>query len=203
MGWLFMRDMGGYATPRSYLDNQFTYERDTHRLTVLASAMVGSTYYAACERIEANADRLVFAVICLTRTSTGARDGCTFGYKDMDETVGPYESDCPAAILDELTETQYEYALAWRERCRANLTLRKLERAKPTPKPGQTIVFDEPLRFNDGHERDRFTVIANPKGKTPLFRDPVTGAVCRISKLKTRAYRLINPAIVLKDAANG
>ena len=40
MGWLFMRDMGGYATPRSYLDNQFTYQRDTHRLTVLASAMV-------------------------------------------------------------------------------------------------------------------------------------------------------------------
>jgi len=24
MGWLFMRDLGGYATPRSYLDNQFT-----------------------------------------------------------------------------------------------------------------------------------------------------------------------------------
>ncbi|WP_157134802.1 hypothetical protein [Sphingomonas sp. PAMC 26605] len=40
MGWLFMRDMGGYATPRSYLDNQFT------------------------------------------KTSTGARDKCTFGYKD-------------------------------------------------------------------------------------------------------------------------
>lgn len=25
MGWLFMRDKDGYATPRSYLDNQFTY----------------------------------------------------------------------------------------------------------------------------------------------------------------------------------
>ena len=56
MGWLFMRDMGGYATPRSYLDNQFTYQRDTHRLTVLASAMVGSTYYAACERREIAVD---------------------------------------------------------------------------------------------------------------------------------------------------
>ena len=48
MGWLFMRDMGGYATPRSYLDNQFTYAHADHRLTVLASSMVGSTYYASC-----------------------------------------------------------------------------------------------------------------------------------------------------------
>jgi hypothetical protein len=47
MGWLFMRDMGGYVTPRSYLDNQFTYAHADHRLTVLASSMVGSTYYAA------------------------------------------------------------------------------------------------------------------------------------------------------------
>jgi len=202
MGWLFMRDLGGYATPRSYLDNQFTYDRDDQRLTVLASSMIGSTYYAACERIEPNVDRLVFAIICLTRTSTGARDGCTFGYKDMDETVGPYESDCPATILDELTDTQYEYAIAWRARCRANLTLRKLERAKPTPKPGQTIIFDEPLRFSDGQGRDRFTVIANPNGKTPLFRDPVTGTVCRVSRLKTRTYRLINPAIVLKGKSD-
>ena len=113
MGWLFMRDMGGYATPRSYLDNQFTYQRDTHRLTVLASAMVGSTYYAACERLADDAERIVFGIVCLTKTSTGARDGCTFGYKDMDETVGPNESECPAAILDELTETDSEYALAW------------------------------------------------------------------------------------------
>jgi hypothetical protein len=82
MGWLFMRDMGGHATPRAYLDNQFTCEREHHRLTVLASSMVGSTYYAACERIETHGDRQVFAVICLTKTSTGARDGCTFGYKD-------------------------------------------------------------------------------------------------------------------------
>src|SRR3546814_6545021 len=58
MGWLFMRDMGGYATPRSYLDNQFTYAHADHRLTVLASSMVGSTYYAACERIRSEERRV-------------------------------------------------------------------------------------------------------------------------------------------------
>ena len=27
MGWLFMRSLGGHATPKAYLDDQFTYER--------------------------------------------------------------------------------------------------------------------------------------------------------------------------------
>src|SRR3546814_11497908 len=83
MGWLFMRDMDGYAVPRSYLDNQFTYARVDHRLTVLASSMVASTYYAACERIEANGDRQVFAVVCLTKHNPRSTDGHVFGYKDM------------------------------------------------------------------------------------------------------------------------
>jgi len=82
MGWLFMRDMGGYAAPRSYLDNQFTYARDDHRLIVLASSMVASTYYAACERLEANGDRQVFAVVCLTKHNRRSTDGHVFGYKD-------------------------------------------------------------------------------------------------------------------------
>ena len=101
-----------------------------------------------------------------------------------------------------MTDTDSVYASEWRARCRANVVRSKLERAKPTPKPGQTIIFDEPIRFNDGENRDRFTVIANPKGKAPLFRDPVTGAVCRVAKFRTRGYRLINPAIVPKDSTS-
>ena len=195
MGWLFMRDLGGHSTPRAYLDNQFTYLRDDHRLTVLASSMVGSTYYAAAERVESSGDRQVFAVVCLTKTSTGARDGCTFGYKDLTEHMGPCESECPASILDELTETDSEYAIAWRARCGANLAQRKLQNAKPTPKPGQTIIFAEPMRFSDGQERTRFEVVPNPKGRTPLFRDPETRSICRIPAFKKRSYRLINPTV--------
>lgn len=195
MGWLYMRDTGAHPTGRAYLDAQFTYVRDDHRLTVLASSMVGSTYYAAAERIETGGAREVFAIVCLTRTSTGARDGCTFGYKDMTEHMGPHESDCPAGILDRLTDTDSEYALAWRARCRANLAARKLRDAKPTPRPGQTIVFAEPMRFSDGRDRTRFEVVANPKGRVPLFRDPETGAVCRIPAFRKREYRLLNPAV--------
>ena len=121
MGWLFTRNMDGHTVPRSYLDNQFTYARDDRRMTVLASAMVGTTYYAACERLEANGDVQVFAVVCPTEHNPGAPDGRVFGFKDMTEHMGPCESECPAAILDELTDTRSESAMAWRARCRANL----------------------------------------------------------------------------------
>jgi hypothetical protein len=203
MGWLFMRDMGGHAAPRSYLDNQFTYVRDDHRLTVLASSMVGSTYYAACERVEANGAAQVFAVVCLTKHNLRSTDGHVFGYKDMTEHMGPCESECPAAILDALTETDSEYAADWRARCRANLAARRLERAKPTPKPGQTIIFDEPMRFSDGSDRARFEVVANPKGRTPLFCDPESRAICRIPAFRKRTYRIVHAAIVPKGGTNG
>ncbi len=121
----------------------------------------------------------------------------------LDETVGPNESECPAAILNDLTATDSEYALAWRARCRANLLAKKLDRAKPTPKPGQTIIFDEPVRFSDGTERNRFEVVANPKGKTPLFRDPESRAFCRIPAFRKRAYRIVLAAIVVRDPASG
>src|SRR3546814_16422316 len=117
----------------------------------------------------------------------------------MTETMGPCESDCPAAILDELTETDSTYASEWRSRCRANLFRRKLERAKPVPKPGQTIVFDEPIRFNDGEDRNRFPVIAKSKGKTPLFRAPIPGALCRNAQFRQHPYRRLTPAIVPQE----
>lgn len=202
MGWLFMRDLQGHATPRSYLDNQFTYVRDDHRLIVLASSMVGSTYYAAAERVESAGDRQIFAIVCLTKTSTAADDGCTFGYKDMTEHMGPCESECPASILNKLTETDSEHALAWRIRCRANITQRKLRNAKPTPRPGQTIVFDEPMRFSDNRDRTRFEVVRNPKGRTPLFRDPETRSICRIPAFRKRGYHLINPTITSAQVAS-
>ena len=68
MGWLFMRDMGGHAAPRAYLDNQFTYPRDDHRLTVLASSMVGVDLLRRVRTPRERAsDRQVFAVVCLTK----------------------------------------------------------------------------------------------------------------------------------------
>lgn len=97
---------------------------------VLKSAMVGSTYYAAVKPLKKynkvkeiidipKEEQYVFAAIFLT--STDIKDYYNFSYKDMDETVGPYNYDCPKGILDLLTPTESEWANLWREACRENL----------------------------------------------------------------------------------
>jgi len=80
---------------------------------VLKSAMVGSTYYAAVKVKETGK---VFAAVFLTKVNS--RETCNFGYKDMEESMGPNEAKCPLSILNLLTKTDNEIALEWRARCR-------------------------------------------------------------------------------------
>jgi hypothetical protein len=74
MGWLFMSldGMGGFRTPKTYLDNQLTYAPDPEKgrstgLRVLKSVWQGSVYYAAPEPYGANRPEAAFAVVCLVR----------------------------------------------------------------------------------------------------------------------------------------
>ena len=78
-------------------------------------ALVGSTVYAAVERVLPNGDRYVYGEVILTKTNM--RDYYDFSYKDMDETSGPYKTECPIAILNLLTPTDNENAKKWREDC--------------------------------------------------------------------------------------
>ena len=77
--------------------------------TVVKSAMVGTVYYAA---ILDNRSNDVFAGIIYTRT-----DKDYFYYKDMDETVCPYQCKCPKSILKLLTDTDNKLANEWRDNC--------------------------------------------------------------------------------------
>lgn len=193
MGWLYMRSLAGYATPKAYLDAQFTYDRDTGGSRVLASTLVGRrTYYAAVEWITAGSgEREVWGLVCLVRYNPRDREGLVFGYKDMSESMGPCESECPARILDLLTATDNTYALAWRARCRARLSERSARTAKPTPKPGDVVVLAEPILFRDGRTFSRFEAVAWPgRARGGLVYRSELGGLYRIPKLKARVYRI-------------
>ena len=120
MGWTSYyaeRYKNGKIDRRAECDHIFRTELNaakTHMLTLLKSAMVGSTYYAAIEikSISDESDREVFAVVCLTSTKDGE-----FYYKDMTETCCPCEQKCPKSILKLLTPTENEYANKWRKGC--------------------------------------------------------------------------------------
>lgn len=196
MGWLYTQSLGPHAGPRAYLDAQLTYDTPNRRCRVLRSALVRvRTYYAALEITRSQGERQVTAIVCLVRYNPRARDGHPFGYKDMDERMGPHEAECPSAILDLLTPTANTAALAWRARCRANIERRRAQSAKPMPRPGQVIHLDEALTFADGRTLSRFEVVAHPRShRTVLFRDPVERGLYRIPNVKGRAYRLTSSA---------
>ena len=104
MGWTHCFD--GRTKPNGSIDRRYECDRlltwcrkDENGNVissgeVLKSAMVGSTYYAAVR----NQKGEVWAAVFLTCGRT-KWDGTAWGYKDMDETMGPNEDKCPASIL--------------------------------------------------------------------------------------------------------
>ena len=125
---------------------------------VLKSSLVGSTWYGACKRTIPGKESYVFAGVCLT--SVNNKDCYNFGYKDMDETVGPRQCQCPKAILDLLTPTKYEYAKEWRARCYKELERKRMAKHDPlkTAPIGTKIILHrdgEDILLEKGYIRNR------------------------------------------------
>ena len=126
MGWTEYRATHykkGNVDRKAEMDERWTQtEHDGYpQLTVLKSSMVGSTYYGAIEiKRNGNVEK-VFGVVCLT-TVTDKHWIC---YKDMDETMIPYNYDCPISILNLLTPTDNENANEWRRLCREHKEKKK------------------------------------------------------------------------------
>lgn len=112
MGW-----DGRYTskTPKTVCDEQNTYSNEHSTSRVLASTLVRfREYYAAVEVvIHATGERIVYADMTIVER----RDGKVWT-KSMSEDMGPCYHNCPARILDLLTETKDETAKEWREKCR-------------------------------------------------------------------------------------
>ena len=141
--------------PRAELRRLLTWENDDGRGRVIADAFANfnRTYYAAVEHIRPDGERVVWAAVFIGNfTGKGA-----FGYKDMDETCGPNESECPARILDLLTPTTSEWALSWRQRCRDNLAAKKAK----TLRDGARVILVDGVTYG-GHSV--FTARKTPHG---------------------------------------
>lgn len=154
MGWTYQAAKfykeNGTIDRKAECDGILNYENDARKWEVLKSAMKGGTYYAAVRLTDkTNGTSKVFAAVFLTHTAM--RDYYNFGYKDMDETYGPCESECPKGILDMLSETDNKYALEWRARCRENLKSRKTL---------SSVRIGQVIEFNNGYETIRVRKMA-------------------------------------------
>ena len=91
----------------------------------------------------------VFAAVFLTRRHDGE-----WGYKEMDECVGPVEANAPRKLIKMLSPTSSEWANQWRESCLRNATLKSRKLVD-----GDIIEFPEPLSFTDGKTASKFRVV--------------------------------------------
>jgi hypothetical protein len=150
MGWTFGPKPHDV---RDELLRKLTWDSQTHRTQCVDLAIKRRAAYAAVETVEkSTGQREVWAAVILLRYSRAKDDPYPFGTKELDETCGPRECDCPERILDQLTPTNNEHAREWRLRCRA-----RMERPG-VPAPGTRVRFEHAIKFQDGTTVSEFTV---------------------------------------------
>lgn len=184
MGWTYTYK--GKTPVKEFLTEQVNCENEHGRWTLLDIAIVKMrTAYMAVEitrrdkatgRLDTATRKVVAFVFLLDyRSSDPDYD---MGYKDMDESVGPYESECPARILKLLTPTDHEYAVQWRQRCWDNIAKKKSFRLVK-----DAIIETRPISFQDGRARSRFRVVSL-KPLRLLCLD--TRIICKVSRSMLR-----------------
>ena len=157
MGWTFMERPKGYSE-KEWPKKELMMGDPVGR--ILDVAKVGNTDYVAFRTTEGK----VTALIILTQWAPN--DLYNWGYKDMDEAMGPFEYKAPRRILELLSPLEELYekpaddsegrfnaylsAKEWREKAWAYQN-------RPRPKPGDTVTFAAPLKFTNGAELSEFT----------------------------------------------
>lgn len=174
MGWMFTHRAKG-ATNRKFFEPVFA------PYPIVDIAQVGFTVFVAVQYQQS-----VEAYIVLTRWHHADPD-YNYGYKEMHESMGAYDYNCPKRILDLLTPIGYEYANKWRQNCydRAN---------RPKIKAGD-IVITKPMYFGEPYgEIARFKVVSV---KSPMrFTDPERGYNSPVFSIKTSTF---NDSFISKE----
>jgi hypothetical protein len=179
MGWYYQAIRGrSVADKDAFLRSEVEHppsDPAKPTVTVIKSAFVGTTWYAAVRISVPNETPYTVAYVFLTNMR---RDG-EFGYKPMDESVGPCEVECPLGIMTLLTPIEHlpgaGYAADWRARvAAARESKTKIRQHKARIIGGTRLRFATPLRFTDGASFDRF--VARPmerRGRTIMTFIPL------------------------------
>ncbi|MGA8756004.1 MAG: hypothetical protein WB611_06685 [Stellaceae bacterium] len=181
MGWLYQDDP--VADPVAELTAHFTCDGHTRTWLVLAAARVANTVYMAVKSTDkATGESYVFAAVILI--SNTKKHG--FGYKDMDESVGPCQCDCPDRIMRLLTPIDDlpnpGYAADWRARVEARKNAKRHQtQRRQSLRVGSIVTLPTAASFRGGITASRFRV-AHFRRRTPIFEalDP-PGFLCRLT----------------------
>ena len=183
MGWLYQYDP--VENPVAHLTAKCNYDNERRTLQALAAARVGNTVYMAIKSTDkATGESYVFAAVILI--SNTKKHG--FGYKDMDESMGPCQCDCPARIMRLLTPIadlpSPGYAADWRARVEARNNAKRLQRARrQSLRIGSIVTLPSPATFPGGLTASTFRVVDFWR-RTPVFLaldELLPGFRCRLT----------------------
>lgn len=125
MGWLFSERWPTRASLREHLVND-------NGVKTLKSCWKGNNLWAVQEGTKQDGTVVRFVALYMTAYHGKNLDG--WGYKDIDESCGPYHKNCPVSYIEmvEAHEREYGYepvgyAKEWRERVRAYHARGKIE----------------------------------------------------------------------------
>ena len=113
MGWLFKHGQ----TRHDLIEELTAPQKNEHGRTwkTVKRAAVGNDLWAVIEHAHPDGKTERFIVLFKL-----AKSGDGWGYKDIEESMGPYEHDCPISFFDlaPLADDDKSYARDWRERVR-------------------------------------------------------------------------------------
>jgi hypothetical protein len=203
MGWLYKDEP--IDNPVDYLINRYTHDGERSLHQVLAAARVANTVYMAIKYTDkATGKSFVFAAVILI--SNTRKHG--FGYKDMDETMGPCECACPERIMRLLSPVadipNPSYAADWRTRVAARKQAdAELRRKRASLQPGSIATLPQAVTFRDGTAARAFRVRLF-HGRTPIF-EPLDrpGFSCRLRAATLAAADIVPPDTATVAAQRG
>ena len=202
MGWTFYTDpsrITGRAAEKAEIARICTQDNESIRQRPVHLSKVGSTWYVAVHsapkpgctlpqtsHVPDDDGAYVFAAIFLIRYSQGC-----FGYKAMDECMGPNAARAPAALLKKLSPLTDPagYAATWRDRCRRFASIPKFN-------TGDVIRLGAAIKLSNGCQLTTLRQDSyHRRGRTYRFFHCVeTGRQYRLCKAQLTGAVLVQAA---------
>jgi hypothetical protein len=194
MGWLYRHDP--ISDPVAYLSTHLDHDGAQTTNKVLAASRVGSTVYMAVKSTD-KATGQFYVTAAVVLISNSRKHG--FGYKDMDESMGPCECACPDRIMRLLSPVEdlphRGYAAEWRARVAAHKQVVAAQKAKRASLlPGCIVTLEHEVSFRDGTTATTFR-LRYLQRRTPVF-EPVDrpGFLCRLHAATIAAATITSQA---------
>ena len=135
MGWLFSCNRS--HDKAALIEELRRPSRYGDKQRLIKSTVVGNNHWYVAEIVDGpDAGK---RYIGLDKMQSGYPDH-GWGYKDMCESMGPVEVNCPLGFLDLVPEPPEPYGPGWRERVRAYHAERNARRRNP-PKAGDMVKY--------------------------------------------------------------